>query len=112
MWKFVFMNYVRLLSVHLKVLMDRSAVLNEDIEFGKLDAGEQTMSTGLYSLLSQMLDGSMLKDLMRVLPNENGFEAWRRITDQFEPRSGNRAAGALGFLLKHEFDEKLSFCHK
>ncbi len=77
LWKFTVQNYFRLLNPGLRDRLDVAMTSDAEIQFGVMTDTEKSESQEVYALLAQLLGDRALLDLMLV-PDENGYEAWRR----------------------------------
>ena len=102
-WKFVLLNYMRLLSPSVRTSMDESELLTSPIVMDALTDEKKEHSRSLYAFMAQILDDRPLRELVRYKATENGFECWRKLISEYEPKSGHHAASALMFLMKYEF---------
>eukprot|EP00971_Amphidinium_carterae_P148806 2950300-Amphidinium_carterae.1 len=87
-WNFQFWGYVGLLSqfmhTHMKGVSRRS----------------------LYFLLTQWVAGRAFVTL-KAVPDQHGYEAWRRLCAQCEPTTSIRSAGMLKALISPDFKNGL-----
>jgi len=67
-----------------------------------LDASRRRLSTQVYYMLA-LLAEEPVQRLLEHAGESEGFLAWRRLVDEFEPRTAGRQAGLLLGLLRFEF---------
>ena len=93
-WSFRFIAYCAVIDSELGRLMLAAQDREEVVDPGALRAEHVGICHNLYYMLAMLLTGSALTEIRHV-PQHNGFEAWRRLTNRFEPRSRNRQLGIL-----------------
>ena len=98
-WSFQLRNYCQVLSPNMGRWMEMSERVAEPIRNEDLAADQQRASLQLHSILALLLKGSALDALMSV-PAGQGFEAWRRLNADNEPRAIGHRRGLLLKLLQ------------
>ena len=69
---------------------------------GKAD--EVALSRHIFCQLAQLVEGPPGL-ILRSMPEDNGFEAWRLLTHRHEPNQGMKALGQLRNILKPSFPD-------
>eukprot|EP00971_Amphidinium_carterae_P198977 3948749-Amphidinium_carterae.1 len=94
-WKFTFENHMGVLApecIHeLAFAAGEIAPLNINIG----EAETQQRSILLYSVLSSVATGKARTILMSLRASRHGFEAWRRVCEEYEPKSEGRKLAML-----------------
>ena len=95
-WKFAFKCYIGALSPDMLVRLNHIENLPTAVQLSTFDDAERADARQLAFLLSQTLKSSALILLMNV-EDQNGFEAWRRLSQREDPihrlHPGGEAAG-------------------
>ena len=60
--------------------------------------GEATVSRHVFCQLAQLVEGPPGL-ILRSMPEDNGFEAWRLLTQRYKPSQGTKALGQLRNIL-------------
>jgi len=95
-WRFRMENWLGLIDRELPSLLMAAAVMDNSVP---LQAGRRgKLCDLLFVILSTQLEGPALRQL-QLVPDRNGFEAWRRICLEMEPRAAHRKLLALDKLL-------------
>ena len=68
------------------------------IDMSTMDAGQQDRSKQLYSILIGSLRGRPLR-ILKGVNGRNGFEAWRQLLSQYQPRTRARSISMLSALM-------------
>lgn len=63
-----------------------------------MDAGQQERSKQLYSILIGSLRGRPLR-ILKGVAGRNGFEAWRQLLSQYQPRTRARSISMSSALV-------------
>ena len=93
-WSFQLCNYSQVLSPTLAHWMETAARSPVMINNADLDEPQVQASAQLHSILALLLEGPALDALMAV-PSAHGFEAWRRLNADNEPRTIGHRRGIL-----------------
>ena len=101
-WAFAFVAYCMILDTELGRLMTAAQDKEETIDVTIMRPEHAVISQKLYYMLAMLLTHSALTEI-RHIPQQNGFEAWRRLTNRFEPKSRNRQLGMLEAALHPNF---------
>ena len=95
-WRFRMENWLGLIDAELPTLLAALAVTENQVP---LQAGRRgRLCDLLFVILSTQLEGPALRQL-QLVPDRNGFEAWRRLCLELEPRAAHRKLLALDKLL-------------
>eukprot|EP00972_Heterocapsa_arctica_P022371 3290863-Heterocapsa_arctica.AAC.1 len=68
--------------------LDRVERINVAIDMGRLTDRERNLSKLLRTILVTCLTAGRARSVFRLVPETNGFEAWRRVLVEYEPREG------------------------
>ena len=83
-WKFKLENWVTLLDARMPRFMQLAA--EQDVEVPiQTEVEWHALQVQLYVVLASYLSGSALK-IHESIPERNGFEAWRRLVREHEPK--------------------------
>ena len=112
-WKFKFTNYLFLVSDRYYDLLT-AAEQSADPIADQADETRRRLQHVLYAVMASLLTGKCLKQL-QVVPDQNGFEAWRLLVAEMEPRLIQHRLGMLNRLMSVDlsgtddvFKERLS----
>eukprot|EP00971_Amphidinium_carterae_P307119 6103587-Amphidinium_carterae.1 len=83
--------------------MTRSEGVAIPITDGSLSDPERQRSSTLYYLLAMLLEGRA-QTMLTNTPTGQGYELWRRLVREYEPRTGSRSASLLVQILSFAFD--------
>jgi hypothetical protein len=100
-WKFKFLNYCTLLSPEYDDFLTASETSVDPIPM-QADAVRKRLQTVLFALLASLLSGKPLK-LLQLQAERNGFESWRLLCREFEPRLPQRRLALLHSLMAPNF---------
>ena len=101
-WKFAFKCYIGALSPGMLARLNVVETSATPVQLASLTEDEQGDARQLAFLLSQTLKASALTLLMNV-EDQNGFEAWRRLSQREDPTTGSTQVAKLQALLKSTF---------
>ena len=96
-----------LLSLDVGMKKARTCSL-EELALEVDDEDEATRSRLLYNLLVQIC-GGRASTLLRLLPRGNGWLAWRKLCDEYEPSVTSRHLSMLVGVLTPQWDESTAF---
>ena len=99
-WRFRFTNWIGMAEAEFPVLLEAAA--DKATEIGVLRGRQRQQGELLYVLLSTLLGGPCLRQLQEV-QFRNGFEAWRLLSRDQEPRAAHRKVSALDRILHPAF---------
>ena len=68
------------------------------VDMSTMDLGQQERSKQLYSILIGSLRGRPLR-ILKGVAGRNGFEAWRQLLSQYQPRTRARSISMLSALM-------------
>ncbi len=105
-WKFRFMVVMGLME--LDPQMREAEALPTEVSWEKLSDIGRAQSRLVFSILAQVLQGralNLLKLSSPLLSRPHGFEAWRCLVREYEPRLGARSVAQLSALLAPSFPE-------
>ena len=68
------------------------------VDMSTMDPGQQERSKQLYSILIGSLRGRPLR-ILKGVAGRNGFEAWRQLLSQYQPRTRARSISMLSALM-------------
>eukprot|EP00972_Heterocapsa_arctica_P016395 2418126-Heterocapsa_arctica.AAC.1 len=92
-WKFTFKTVMTLLDI--TPYLDQIERINVEIEMGRLTEREPNLSKLLRTILATCLTAGRARSVFHLVPQANGFEAYRRVLLEYEPREGARYASML-----------------
>ena len=95
-WKFSFGNWCSLVDSRFDDLLDAAEAKKDPITVQTGDFGRPGRI--LYALLANNQSGKMLR-LVKAVPSKNGWEAWRQLVMELEPKVSQRRLGMLGELI-------------
>ena len=95
-WKFKFTNYLFLVSDRYYDLLN-AAEQSADPIADQADETRRRLQHVLYAAMASLLTGKCLKQL-QVVPDRSGFEAWRLLVAEMEPRLIQHRLGMLNRL--------------
>ena len=100
LWSFTFRAYAGALSGEMRIYLEKVQANCETMTFenAKLQHDELEMSCQLFYILAMLLKGRALTIVQRA-PEQAGFEAWRMLCIEFEPRLPARFQGMLQSIL-------------
>ena len=101
-WSFVFTNFLAALDEDILRYLTVAEQFSTPLEMASLGAQAKKISSMLYSLLAQVLEGPPLRILMATR-DRNGLEAWRKLKLRYEPSMGHRTLGALQAIMNFGF---------
>ena len=104
-WKFSFENYVKGIDpgmAHSMRLVEEN--LSGNYELDEMTDETKASSIRLYSLLISYLRNRPLK-LIRLMKQENGYEAWQRLLREMQPVTRARSLALLTQLSRVQFAE-------
>ena len=82
--------------------------LTEPLQAALLDDSGRARGRLLYTILTQCCSGKALS-MLKLVDMGNGFEAWRRLTQEYEPNEPARHVTVLTGLLAPSWSERGSF---
>ena len=99
-WVFVARGYVHLLDRAYRGMLEAAENAASQNELSMIDMSDtaQELSTVLFNLLTQSVDGRALQILMNV-EGQNGFQAWKALCDAYEPPVGGRHMAMLTAII-------------
>ena len=99
-WVFVARGYVHLLDRAYRGMLEAAENAASQNELSTIDMSDtaQELSTVLFNLLTQSVDGRGLQILMNV-EGQNGFQAWKALCDAYEPPVGGRHMAMLTAII-------------
>eukprot|EP00971_Amphidinium_carterae_P348513 6490531-Amphidinium_carterae.1 len=107
-WKFTFENYMGVLALEytheLAFAAGEIAPLNINIG----EAKTQQRNILLYSVLSSVATGKARTILMNLRSSRHGFEAWRRVCEEYEPSATDFSTGLMKWEQRIEDDDQFS----
>ena len=91
-WKEGFQSSMELLNLTPYLLaIDRMV---EPIDFDRLTPEEQVLTKLLHTILRSCLEGRA-RSIYKLVDRANGFEAWRRLLMEYEPKENARYAAMM-----------------
>ena len=72
----------------------KNAASHRELSMIDMSDTAQELSTVLFNLLTQSVDGRALQILMNV-EGQNGFQAWKALREAYEPQVGGRHLTAI-----------------
>ena len=104
-WREGFQSSMELLNLTPYLLaIDRMV---EPIEFDKLTLQEQTLTKLLHAILRSCLEGRA-KSIYKLVTRANGFEAWRQLPIEYEPKENARYAAMMVGIMKPRWSGRMS----
>ena len=104
-WKEGFQSAMELLNLTPHLLaIDRMV---EPIEFDKLTPQEQTLTKLLFTILRSCLEGRA-KSIYKLVTRADGFEAWRQLLIEYEPKENARCAAMMVGIMKPRWSGRMS----
>lgn len=104
-WSFVARSHFTLIDQRYDVLLDAVATETEDnIVMSALGPEAQTLARTLYHVLVSSCEGRALL-VIRASEKGNGFHAWKRLLDEYQPSAGGRFTAILMALLHPSWDD-------
>eukprot|EP00969_Alexandrium_andersonii_P045379 1992727-Alexandrium_andersonii.AAC.1 len=98
-WRFCFENSMSCVDLNYAMLLDESAKATGPIavlavgpaapNYAEIEARRKTNVT-LYAALASLLSGKP-GQMVRNMREKSGFELWRQLTAEYEPKTGDRA---------------------
>ena len=82
----------------LEELLTQAGAYGGSIVFDDLTSDERANTKFLYSLLVQVCAGRAMK-LIRLVPRHDGFSAWQRLVQEYEPQLLSRHCAMLAGIL-------------
>ena len=102
-WRFTLENYVK--SVDVMTHTEMNIISNNaeaEIEWSELNEERKERSLRLFGLLASLLRNRPLK-LIRYMPHENGYEAWRILIVDMLPSTRQRSLALMTQLSRVSF---------
>ena len=102
-WRFTLENYLTLIDETYIEEMDDAETKEHPLAWAE-DAGDQIKKRGraLYAMLASLTQGRALR-IVQGVKGRNGYEAWRLLVREFEPKKASRKLGLLTNILKPAF---------
>ncbi len=97
-WEFVFRAFLVTLDEAYRNELAQARMVQEEIVNETLSGPAQARSVQLYYMLCLQCKGPAL-ELCRAVTEGQGYECWRKLHDQFEPKASGRYMGMLMALL-------------
>ena len=97
-WSFVLVAVVSAQLPDIQQALEVAANLSSDLNNSVLTTEQQRVNAQFYTLLTMVLKGEALDVLMNV-PMGNGFECWRRLKQQHEPRTAAHKRSQLIMII-------------
>ena len=102
-WKFSFLHYIRAIDAELGRLLDQVCDNPaDDYGFASMDDQTKPFTTRLYGILVSYLRNRPLQ-LIRHVPDNNGFQAWSLLMKDMEPATRQRSLALLTQLSRVQF---------
>ena len=102
-WSTVFKGYAGAAVPRLQKLMDTEAKATEPTPNATiLDDDDRAASSQLYWMLLMICKGAALNTVF-LAGDSKGLEAWRQLTEKYEPKMRTRIAGQLMSILTYSF---------
>ena len=87
-------GYIGRSSLRPLQVFSTAATLGTEVSLKGVEQAVTDTARALFSLLVAKCEGKAF-GIVQLCPKGNGLEAWRRLKDEFEGRSGNRLAAML-----------------
>ena len=101
-WSFVFESMAGL--VHLDTMLDHCVTETEaNLQLDRQSEDVAKKMKALYHILITTCKGKALTTL-QMIPRHNGAIGWKRMKEEYEPKSGGRLTAILMGLLRPEWD--------
>ena len=105
-WSFIFKSYVSCIDMRYADLLERCEQGRNPMVNRAMSPLEQNMSSKLYFILVMLLRNRAL-DIVYNCGVGEGFEAYRRLYEQYHPRVASRYVGSLSLILATRFGQDL-----
>ena len=79
----------------------------EPIEFDRLTPEEQVLAKLLHTILKSCLEGRA-RSIYKPVDRANGFEAWRRLLMEYEPKENARYAAMMVGIMKPRWSGRIA----
>ena len=104
-WKEGFLSSMELLNLTGYLLAIDNMV--EPIQMERLTVEEQTLSKLLHTILRSCLEGRA-RSIYKLVDRSNGFEAWRQLLLEYEPRENARYAAMMVGIMRPRWSGRLA----
>ncbi len=104
-WAFLTKAYVGALSARMRTLMESATISRAPISPAALPPSDESLKQQLYYMLTLMCKDGALK-MIQTIQEGNGLEVWRKFTDRYEPKQGQRFVGMPMLLLSWDFGDE------
>ena len=101
-WRFGFETWWACLDAQAETLLENAVVCGHVIVPATSTPDVQELGRILYLVLAQSLKGRPL-DLLKTVSKSNGFEAYRILIQEYEPKTKNRTLGMLQSIMSPLF---------
>ena len=98
-WRFNFENYMSCVSAKYVQEMETAAERKDPIVTIGVEAAQRRSYT-LYAVLASITSGKASQIVRKLKKTRNGYEAWRLIVAEFEPKSDNRQLAMMWNLME------------
>ena len=105
-WSFIFKSYISCIDMRYADLLERCEQGRNPMVNRAMSPLEQNMSSKLYFILVMLLRNRAL-DIVYNCGVGEGFEAYRRLYEQYHPRVASRYVGSLSLILATRFGQDL-----
>jgi hypothetical protein len=112
-WKFQVLNYFTLVSASLVSFLEAAEASPDPIP-EQTEEDRRNLSTLVFAILASISTGRCLR-ILQSLRRRNGFEAWRLLCLEFEPKIAQRRFGLLQSIMSpnlgqtdHDFENKFA----
>ena len=101
-WEIVFRSYAPLANPYLEGLLRQAEPLTAPKMLSTPSEKDRRAGRELYHILISMVRGQVLDKVVNA-GDFNGLEAWRLLTDRYDPKIKSRTVGQLVTLLRWNF---------
>ena len=102
-WKFALVNWLSLVDMDYPSLMEQVGGRTTHVDVDEHNADLVRQTNLLYVLLASLLTGRA-QVFARSIPDRNGFELWRLLSQEFEPARTSRALVQLIEVINFRLD--------
>ena len=96
-WAFAFLAYCSMLDSKLPIALKKAEATSTIIPL-ETEPEALKLQQSMFYILVMLVTGAGLSEIRNV-PHQNGWEAWRRLYQRYEPSTRNRQLGLLDGVL-------------
>ena len=107
-WKLVFQTYVKAVAHQLAEMMTQvEGDMEKDYKFEDMTPETQHKANFLFNMRISYIKNRPLS-IVKFLPNENGFLAWKTLLQEMQPSTRQRSLALMTQLSRVQFQENKS----